>query len=65
MSIWRLMYNLRPFMLRAGTWEEVAGVRKSGPLTSSETVDFGIAQLTCPTHPPTSETRSSGEVWVR
>lgn len=28
-------------------------------------MDFGITQLTCPTHPPTSVTRSSGEVWAR
>lgn len=33
MSIWRLMYNPGPFMLGAGASEQVAGVRKSGPLT--------------------------------
>lgn len=47
------MYNLRPFMLRAGTWEQVAGVRKSGPLTV-EFRDCGLWDYPASLpHPPT------------
>lgn len=64
MSIWRLMYNPRPFMLRAGTWEQVAGVRKSGPLTV-EFRDCGLWDHSAnQPHPPTSGTGSSGEVFL-
>lgn len=54
MSIWRLMYNPKPLTLRAGASDQVAGVRKSGPVTGAEVLWtlFVISQLTCPTHSP-------------